>query len=96
MSLTRKLSGLQQDVLKLYRVLLRSAKAKDPDGARGLRVTVREQFREQSMSVSRNDFTMIEHLLRYGYKQKKLMERPGFAGAKSVQRTHPPSSSPSS
>ena len=70
-------SGLQRDVLHLYRDLLRAARLKGgPSTAR----FVREEFREKALSVQKNDFKMIEHLLRYGTKQKKLFEMPGFSG----------------
>lgn len=36
------------------------------------------QFRIKAESVTKTDFKTIEHLLRYGYKQKKLIEMPGF------------------
>ena len=39
---------------------------------------VMKEFRIKAASVSRTDFKTIEHLLRYGYKQKKLIEMPGF------------------
>ncbi len=73
------LSGLQKDVLHLYRALLRTAKLKDPSGKLYCFVSLR--FREKSNSVSRFDFKLIEHQLRWGYKQKKLMESPGFSAA---------------
>jgi hypothetical protein len=42
--------------------------------------SVKEEFRRQASGVAKNDFKTIEHLLRYGYKQKKLFEMPGFSG----------------
>ncbi len=41
---------------------------------------VRSEFREEAKKVDRNDFRTIEHMLRYGYKQKKILEMPGFTG----------------
>ena len=76
-----RLSGLQVDVLILYRSLLRTAKSKDPMGVSGLQGFVKQKFRENATSVSRNEFKLIEHLLRHGYKQKKQMEMPGFSTA---------------
>lgn len=37
-----------------------------------------KEFRIKAASVTKTDFKTIEHLLRYGYKQKKLIEMPGF------------------
>ena len=73
------LSGLQKDVLHLFRALLRTARLKDSSGKLQRFVSLR--FREESSSVSRFDFKLIEHQLRWGYKQKKLMESPGFSAA---------------
>jgi len=74
------LSGLQLDVLKLYRSLLKSARNKDPH----LQKVVREEFRRKAGLVDGRDFKAIEHHLRWGYKQKKLMDMPGFTGASVV------------
>ncbi len=71
-------SGLQKDVFKLYRELIRCAKSKDSSGA--LLSTVRTQFRVKAYDIQRNDFKLIEHSLRWGYKQKTMMEMPGFKG----------------
>ena len=74
-----RLSGLQLDVLKLYRTLLKSALKKDN---KHLVNFVKNEFRDKALSISKTDFKMIEHSLRYGYKQKKLIEMPGFVFAK--------------
>lgn len=70
-------SGLQLDVLHLYRELLRAARQKG--GPNTMRF-VREEFRSKAQSVSKTDFKGIEHWLRYGVKQKKLFQMPGFSG----------------
>eukprot|EP01032_Pedospumella_encystans_P014083 gene14083-16193_t len=90
-----RLSGLQTDVLVLYRALLKSAMAKSAQkgsdkAVRGtqsdLYQFVRQQFREKAMSIPKNDFRTLEHLLRYGHKQKKLLDMPGFTGASVVRK----------
>ena len=73
-----RVSGLQLDVLSLYRRLLRAATAKDPGRANGLHAVVRLQFREKALSLARNDFQQIEHWLRHGHKQIKLLEKTGL------------------
>ena len=40
--------------------------------------TVTKEFRIKAESVKKTDFKTIEHLLRYGYKQKKMIEMAGF------------------
>jgi len=81
--MTQKFSGLQQDVFKLYRALLRISRSKDSTGA--LRGLVVSRFREVALSVKKTDFKVIEHQLRWGYKQKKLIEMPGFSVASVVR-----------
>ncbi len=81
--MTTKYSGLQQDVFKLYRALLRIAQTKDSSGT--LRSVVVGRFREVALSVKKTDFKVIEHQLRWGYKQKKLIEMPGFSVASVVR-----------
>jgi Complex 1 protein (LYR family) len=71
-------SGLQKDVLKLYRDLYRAARKKDPLNINNFTSVVMQEFRVKAASVTKTDFKTIEHLLRYGYKQKKLIEMPGF------------------
>ena len=91
----KNLSGLQKDVLRLYRTILREASKKDQppaaiasDGPRICLVKLlqdphtsssfaRDEFRKQSMSVKRNDFRTIEHKIRHGEKQLKLLQMPG-------------------
>ena len=75
----RKYSGLQLDVFKLYRELLRSARAKDPSG--GLGTVVSEKFHEKASSMRKTDFKVIEHQLRWGYKQKKVIDMPSVSVA---------------
>jgi succinate dehydrogenase assembly factor 1 len=70
-------SGLQLQVLSLYRSILREAMGKD-GGAKLQSYTVaREQFREHSNSVKRMDFQQIEYLIRKGHKKLKLLQMPG-------------------
>jgi hypothetical protein len=67
-------SGLQGDVLALYRNLLRSAKLKKDIGVVN---HVRQKFREDAMSIKRIEFKQIEHMLRLGHKKLKLLNLPG-------------------
>lgn len=71
-------SGLQKEVIYLYRTLIRSARKKnDPSFSQ----YVKSKFRSDAESVSKKDFLFIEHYIRHGNKQLALIERPGFSTA---------------
>jgi hypothetical protein len=72
---TKRISGLQKDVFALYRCLLRISRKKN-DAL--IYIEVKRQFRETSMSMNDKEIKKIEHFIRYGYKQKTLLEMPGF------------------
>ncbi|GMI38135.1 hypothetical protein TeGR_g8591 [Tetraparma gracilis] len=74
----RKLSGLQKDVISLYRLVLRTARTKDAVPY------AKSRFRAEAGEVARMDFKRIEHGLRQGHKYVKLM---GMPGVKLVQGT---------
>jgi hypothetical protein len=91
MSTTKKLSGLQKEVLGLYRSLLREAAKKDHAAASTTVVSfchllntennsvsyARTEFRRQAQQVKRTDFKTIEYKMRKGQKQIKLLQMPG-------------------
>ena len=93
----RKLSGLQKDVLSLYRSLLRVAVQKDRASSAtassspfttllaetGTTSHAREEFRRQCAEVKRSDFRTIEYLVRKGRKHVKLLQMPGVKGTSS-------------
>ena len=79
-----RLSGLQFDVLHLYRALLRTARSKDDSHGR-LVGLVKNKFRDHALAIHKFDFKLIEHSLRWGYKQKKMMEGKGFSAASVVK-----------
>jgi hypothetical protein len=94
----RKLSGLQKEVLALYRNILREAVKKDRDAAVEGRIPVislfkasgvgktscyaREEFRRQAGTVRRSDFKAIEYRIRKGPKKSSC-----FACLASLVRT---------
>jgi len=45
---------------------------------------VKKEFRIKASQMKKNDFRTIEHSIRHGYKQKKLIDMPGFRFATSV------------
>lgn len=44
-------------------------------------IAVKKRFREDAESVHKHDWHTIEHMIRQGYKQKKIIEMPGFSSA---------------
>ncbi|CAM9574823.1 unnamed protein product [Choristocarpus tenellus] len=83
-----RMSGVQMEVVHLYRKVLRAARAKGNGMRNGTVEFAKKEFREQAYSVSRTDFQTIEHMLRYGYKKVKLLNMPGVQAAQgfSVKR----------
>lgn len=66
-----RLSGLQREVLKLYRHCLREARKK-PEGSReNFRAVARREFRKHR-DVDRKDFAAVELLLRMGWRKLEL------------------------
>ena len=73
-------SGLQLEVLSLYRSLLRVSRTK----GEGVRAEVRRRFREVSSTMTTKEIEKIEHFVRYGKKQRALLETPGVTGIRHV------------
>ena len=86
------LSGLQKEVLALYRTILRAAYKKDNSNHNGgnnvnFRKALQDatsntryakiEFRRQSAMLRKNDFQTIEFKIRHGHKQVKLLQMPG-------------------
>jgi len=71
-----RLSGIQRDVLSLYRVCLRTVKQKPPESQLNFRAYVRDEFRAH-LTVSKKDFATIEHLLRVGRRKLDTYAQPG-------------------
>ncbi|RPA83368.1 hypothetical protein BJ508DRAFT_360581 [Ascobolus immersus RN42] len=66
------LTGLQKEVLKLYRACLRASRSKLPEYRKGFEDFTRAEFRKH-LSLNRKDFTTIEYLLRAGNKKLDTM-----------------------
>ncbi|KAG1683852.1 hypothetical protein DVH05_012734 [Phytophthora capsici] len=64
-------SGLQLQVLALYKKALHAAKRKDGDTLR----YVRQRFREDAATVNRKDFVVIEYMLRKGERDLKMLDK---------------------
>ncbi|KAF1920172.1 complex 1 protein-domain-containing protein [Ampelomyces quisqualis] len=72
-----RLSGLQRDVLTLYRQCLRALKEKPSDTRPHFREFARAQFRKH-IDVSKKDFATIEYLLRRGRNQLESYRDSGI------------------
>ncbi|XP_024983735.1 succinate dehydrogenase assembly factor 1, mitochondrial [Cynara cardunculus var. scolymus] len=65
----QKLSGIQKQVLSLYRGFLRTARCKSPENRSHIESIVSAEFRQNSKLIDRKNFLHIEYLLRRGKKQ---------------------------
>ncbi|RPB23103.1 hypothetical protein L211DRAFT_826052 [Terfezia boudieri ATCC MYA-4762] len=78
MATTRKLTGLQKDVLSLYRACLRQAKLKPVETRENFRqFASRDEFRSH-LDVDRKDFNTIEYLLRTGRRKLETYSGEGI------------------
>jgi hypothetical protein len=63
-------SGIQKQVLSLYREALRAARRLEPtDASTSASTYIRSEFRSKASSVDRLDFQRVEHLLRAARKK---------------------------
>lgn len=85
-----KLSGLQKQVLDLYRKFLRAARSKGPEERQKIETVISAEFRHNAKSVDRKSFVHIEYLLRRGKKQLDQLCSPGTV-ALSILQVNPPS-----
>ncbi|PWZ55737.1 Succinate dehydrogenase assembly factor 1A, mitochondrial [Zea mays] len=75
-----KLSGIQKQVLALYRGFLRTARLKAPEERHRIESVVLAEFRDKARRVDRSNFIHIEYLLRSGKKQLEQLKNPGITG----------------
>ena len=80
-----QLSGLQKQVLALYRGFLRVARLKSPEERQRIEDLISAEFRKKSTSVDRKNFMYIEYLLRTGAKQLQQLSNPVTVGVSSFQ-----------
>lgn len=76
----KALSGLQKDVVRLYRKCVRASFQKGSERDAFLQYS-RSQF-ERFRDLNRKDFATIEHLLRTGTRRLEMLSNP------SITRVH--------
>ncbi|KAL1304771.1 hypothetical protein AAFC00_003707 [Neodothiora populina] len=72
-----RLSGLQRDVLSLYRKCLREARKKPVDVRSNFLEFARTEFKEHK-KIDKKDFSAVEYMLRRGQRQLEIYSAPGI------------------
>ncbi|PSR97560.1 complex 1 protein-domain-containing protein [Coniella lustricola] len=72
-----RLSGLQKQVLVLYRNCLRQARKKPDATRRHFEAFARAEF-NKNLAIEKRDFAAIEFLLRKGQRQLEAYSAPGI------------------
>lgn len=81
-----KLSGMQKQVLSLYRGFLRAARSKTTqEDRKRIETIVSSEFRQKSKEVDRKNFQYIEYLLRLGTKQLDQLKSPDMVSISSIK-----------
>ncbi|KAK9928142.1 hypothetical protein M0R45_025291 [Rubus argutus] len=75
-----RLSGMQRQVLSLYRGFLRAARLKSADDRQKIESLISNEFRCNAKNVDRKNFLYIEYLLRHGKKQLDQLRSPDTVG----------------
>ncbi|KAL1923423.1 uncharacterized protein VTP21DRAFT_8403 [Calcarisporiella thermophila] len=70
-------SGLQNDVLILYRDCWRAARSKPLQSRPHWYQFIREQFR-QHQNIPRSDFNTVEYYVRRGRRQLEIYSQPSI------------------
>ncbi|KAF8475862.1 complex 1 protein-domain-containing protein [Kalaharituber pfeilii] len=73
----KRLTGLQREVLSLYRTCLREARKKPEATRQNFIRFARDEFRSH-LSIDRKDFDTIEHLLRVGRRKLEVYSGEGL------------------
>lgn len=72
-----RLSGLQRDVLALYRQCLRAARQKPADTRPNFERFARREF-ERHVELDKKDFSAVEFYIRKGHRQLETYSAPGI------------------
>ncbi|KAG8164790.1 hypothetical protein KVR01_005065 [Diaporthe batatas] len=72
-----RLSGLQKEVLGLYRQCLRETRKKPDASRKHFQAFARSEF-NKNLAIEKRDFAAIEFLLRKGRRQLESYAAPGI------------------
>ncbi|KAK1246838.1 hypothetical protein MKX08_000640 [Trichoderma sp. CBMAI-0020] len=90
---TMRLSGLQKEVLALYRQCLRECRRKPQLVEQSTRAHfekfVRDEF-SRNLAIDKRDFAAVEFLLRKGHRQLDVYSSPGIKDIRRSSRAHTP------
>ncbi|KAH8788318.1 complex 1 protein-domain-containing protein [Diaporthe sp. PMI_573] len=76
-----RLSGLQKEVLSLYRQCLRETRKKPDATRKHFQAFARSEF-SKNLAIEKRDFAAIEFLLRKGRRQLESYSAPGIKDIK--------------
>lgn len=89
-SASSMMSGLQKEVLALYRKLLRASKQKDSEAfmaslsnSGSTTFATKTKFRETATKLTKRDIPRIEYNIRQGEKYVKTLQMDGMTAMKS-------------
>lgn len=74
-----RLSGMQKQVLSLYRSFLRAARTKPAESRKDIESFVGAEFRKNA-KVDKKDFQSVEFLMRRGHKQLEMLKSRDVSG----------------
>ncbi|KAH3688129.1 hypothetical protein WICPIJ_000900 [Wickerhamomyces pijperi] len=76
-----RLSGLQKEVLKLYRQCLRNTFKKPVENQANFRNYIKGEFAKYT-DLQKKEFSTIEYLLRNGHKKMEMMSNDSIKNIK--------------
>lgn len=80
-----RLSGMQKQVLALYRGFLRAARLKAPEERQRVESIISLTFRQNAENVDRKNFLYIEYLIRQGKKQLDQLKSADTVGLSTIK-----------
>ncbi|CAL8468008.1 g7546 [Coccomyxa elongata] len=78
-----RMTGLQRQVIHLYRRILRHTRTRSSDERDTIMTHARKEF-ERYRNVDKKNYQLIEHLLRKGDKQLSLISQSDVSGIRIV------------